>query len=266
MPISDRTAGRDPVAGLLPVEPGPGRPPQRRLRPAPANTEDARVPDRAAVPAGVVLAGSTAAVELPAGAVGWLSRAERDRAAALVRAGDRADYIAAHVLVRRCAGLLLGASPDQLTVVQHCPQCGRTGHGRPSLEEAPELRLSLTHTRGYVAAAADTEDIAVDVERVPDPDRVSQLATTVLTPAELAVLAGSTDPGETFARLWVRKEALVKLGLASLDTLSDFDVSPALPDGASWRGYAVLGWSEPAGQVVGAAVGRRKPVLVRLPG
>src|SRR5262249_20713086 len=153
-----------------------------------------------------------------------------------VRAGDRADYIAAHVLLRRCAGLLLGAGPDRLTVVQHCPGCGRTGHGRPSLAEAPQLRLSLAHTRGYVAAAADTEDIAVDVERVPAPARVSELAATVLPPAELALLAGSGDPGSTFARLWVRKEALVKLGLASLDTLAELDVSPAMPDGASWRG------------------------------
>jgi 4'-phosphopantetheinyl transferase len=234
-------------------------------RPAP-NTEDSRVPDRAAVPAGVLLAGSTPAVGLPAGAAGWLNRAEQDRAAALVRAGDRADYIAAHVLVRRCAGLLLGASPDRLTVVQNCPQCGRTGHGRPSLAEAPELRLSLAHTRGYVAAAADTEDIAVDVERVPAPDRVSEVAAAVLAPAELALLAGSADPGNAFARLWVRKEAVVKLGLASLDTLAEIDVSAALPDGASWRGYPVLGWSDPAGQVVGATVGRRQPELVRLLG
>ncbi len=224
------------------------------------------MPDRAAVPAGVLLAGSTAAVELPAGATGWLTRAEQDRAAALVRAGDRADYIAAHVLVRRCAGLLLGASPDRLTVVQHCPECGRTGHGRPSVAQAPELRLSLAHTRGYVAAAADTEDIAVDVERVPDPDRASELAGTVLTPAELALLAGSGDPGSAFARLWVRKEALVKLGLASLDTLAEIDVSLALTDGASWRGYAVLGWSDPAWRVVGAVVGCRQPELVRLLG
>jgi 4'-phosphopantetheinyl transferase len=236
------------------------------LHPPAPSTEDARVPDPTAVPAGVLLAGSTAALGLPAGAAGWLSRAEQDRAAALVRASDRADYIAAHVLVRRCAGLLLGASPDRLTVVQHCPHCGRTGHGRPSLAQAPEVRLSLAHTRGYVAAAADTEDIAVDVERVPTPDRVSELAPAVLTPAELALLAGSADPGGTFARFWVRKEALVKLGLASLDTLAETDVSPALPDGASWRGYAVLGWSDPAGQVVGATVGRRQPELVRLLG
>jgi 4'-phosphopantetheinyl transferase len=224
------------------------------------------MPDRTAGPAGVLLAGSTTAIELPAGVLDWLNPAERDRAAALVRAGDRADYIAAHVLVRRCAGLLLGVSPDRLTLVQRCPGCGHTGHGRPSLVQAPELRLSLAHTRGYVAAVADTEAIAVDVERVPDRTRANELAGAVLTPAERALLAASADPGEVFARLWVRKEALVKLGLASLDTLAEFDLSPALHDGRGWRDYAVFGWSDPAGQVVGAVVGQRQPELVRLSG
>ena len=215
------------------------------------------------MPAGVLLAGSTAAVAVPEEAEAWLTPAERARAGALLRAGDRADYLAAHVLVRRCAALVLGADPDRLTVVQMCAYCGRTGHGRPSLAEAPELRLSLAHTRGYVAAVADTEEVAVDAERLADRSAVADLAASVLTPAERDLVHTAARPETVFARIWVRKESLVKLGVATLDTLPEVDVSAALRDAATWRGYAVLGWTDPSGQVVGALVARRAPELVR---
>ncbi len=219
--------------------------------------------ESAAVPAGALLAGSTAAVMVPDGAEDWLTPAERARADVLVRASDRADYVAAHILVRRCAALVLGATPEGLTLVQRCPVCGRTGHGRPSLAEAPGLRLSLAHTRGYVAAVADAVDVAVDVEQLANRARAREVAGSVLAPAEHDLVRASADPGEAFTRLWVRKEALVKLGEVSLDTLPEVDLSMAACDRASWHGYAVLGWAAADGQVLGAVVGRRVPELVR---
>jgi 4'-phosphopantetheinyl transferase len=217
----------------------------------------------AGVPAGALLAGSTAAAAVPDGAEAWLTPAERERAGALLRAGDRADYVAAHVLVRRCAALVLATTPDRLTVVQRCPECGRSGHGRPSVAEAPHVRLSLAHTRGYVAAIADTAEVAVDAERLTGRVAVAELAASVLTPSEQELVRAAARPELMFARIWVRKESLVKLGLATLDTLPDMDVSRAMRDTASWRGYAVLGWTDPSGQVVGAVVARRAPELVR---
>lgn len=219
--------------------------------------------DPTARPAGALLAGRTAAVDVPVGAEDWLTPAERARAAVLMRAGDRADYLAAHVLVRRCAALVLGTTPERLTVVQHCSTCGRTGHGRPSLVEAPELHVSLTHTRGYVAAAVDTAEVAVDTERLLDREWVAEVSGTVLSAAECEWVLASGDPQLAFAKLWVRKESLIKLGLATLDTLAKVDMSAAIGDSSTWQEYTVFGWTDPIGEVVGAVVASRMPELVR---
>jgi 4'-phosphopantetheinyl transferase len=217
------------------------------------------------VPEGALLAGSTVAVAVSDAEQGWLTGPERARADALVRPGDRADYIAAHVLARRCAALVLGLPPGQrLTLVQRCPECGREGHGRPGIAGAPQLRLSLAHTRGYVAAAADTRSVAVDAERLAARTTLAELVGAVLTPAEQDVVRDSPSPELAFIRIWVRKESLVKLGLATLDTLPDLDVSQALADSTTWRGYAVHGWTDRSGTVVGAVIARRVPALIRL--
>ena len=215
-------------------------------------------------PAGALLAGSTAAMAVSEADQRWLTPAERARAEGFVRAGDRADYIAAHVLARRCAALVLGTAPERLTLVQRCPACGQAGHGPPSIAEAPHLRLSLAHTRRYVAAVADTTEVAVDAERLATLTTVGGVAGSVLTTAEQDLVHASAEPELTFVRIWVRKESLVKLGLATLDTLPDLDVSQALADSATWRGYAVHGWTSPSGSAVGAVIGRRVPALIRL--
>ncbi|MFD9100622.1 hypothetical protein ACFVZN_06065 [Streptomyces virginiae] len=55
--------------------------------------------------AGLALAGPTGAVLAAAGDVReLLTRTELDRAGALRSAGDRDDFLAAHALVRLCAG------------------------------------------------------------------------------------------------------------------------------------------------------------------
>jgi 4'-phosphopantetheinyl transferase len=200
--------------------------------------------------AGIVLAGWTAGIDVHEE---WLTPAETARADALRKPSDRADYVAAHVLVRRCAARVLGVSPSTLTIEQHCPTCGESGHGRPSIAGAPEVHVSLSHTRGYVAAAADLFEIAVDVEHLIGADRVADLAAAVLTPDEREQVRTAAARERAFAALWVRKEALIKLGRADLDTLTTLDAATAL------AGYAVREWVD-AG-VSGVAVASRTPAL-----
>jgi 4'-phosphopantetheinyl transferase len=248
--VAGTTEGRDPGLGRL-RENG-------RVASAAAKTADP-------APAGVLLAGPTASLAASSESERWLTPAELERANALRRPADRADFVAAHVLARRCAARLLDADPGHLTINQYCPVCCEPGHGRPTVAEAPDLHISFTHTRGYVAAAADTAEIAVDAEHViteDDPGRLDGLAAAVLTPSENALLHAAPHPERTFAALWVRKEALIKLGLADLDTLTALDVSAALPDTATYGDYTVLGWT--AGQVVGVVIARRVPRLIDL--
>ncbi|MFD9260938.1 hypothetical protein ACFVZQ_21010, partial [Streptomyces sp. NPDC059538] len=74
----------------------------------------------AAAPAGLALAGPTAVVLAAAGDVReLLTRTELDRAGALRSAGDRDDFLAAHALVRLCAGRRRGPpAPGPVAVTQ----------------------------------------------------------------------------------------------------------------------------------------------------
>ncbi|MFB7943473.1 4'-phosphopantetheinyl transferase family protein [Kitasatospora phosalacinea] len=154
-----------------------------------------------------------------------LTAFERERLERFRRPADREDYLAAHLLVRYCAAAHLGTEPAAVAFGQQCPGCGSTVHGRPHLTDRPGTHLSLSHTSGVIAAAAAPVPVGVDVEhrgpRTSDPAALGH----VLTPAEAALVQGQPDPTAAFLRLWVRKEALIKLGRATLDTLASLDLS-----------------------------------------
>ncbi|NUR87703.1 MAG: 4'-phosphopantetheinyl transferase superfamily protein [Nonomuraea sp.] len=144
----------------------------------------------------------------------WLTAVERERADRFVFPADRTSFVAAHLLVRLCAAAVLDADPAGLTLVQHCDVHG-PGHGRPSVEEAPELGVSFSHTRGYVCAAAGPGRVGIDAERVPAGPLNEALAGHALTPRERALVTGNDD----LIGLWTRKEAMIKRGELTLDTL-----------------------------------------------
>ncbi|MGW4804373.1 4'-phosphopantetheinyl transferase family protein [Kitasatospora sp. NPDC004272] len=155
----------------------------------------------------------------------WLTGFERERLQRFRRDGDRDDYLAAHLLVRYCAAAHLGTEPAAIAFGQQCPGCGSTVHGRPYLTDRPGTHLSLSHTHGVIAAAAGPVPVGVDVEYLGRRDSAPATLQHVLAPAEAALVQGHPDPAAAFLRLWVRKEALIKLGRATLDTLGELDLS-----------------------------------------
>lgn len=162
---------------------------------------------------------------------GLLTAEERERNARLVRPVDRAAHQSAHVLVREVAGALVGREASTLELVQTCPDCGASGHGRPSVLGLPELAVSLSHTvtlvegrapRITVAAAAvlgrPGGRIGVDVEHFGAAVPASALSAT-----ERQLVATGTDP----VRFWVAKEAAVKAGLGALGHVGRWSVAQA---------------------------------------
>ena len=181
-----------------------------------------------------------------------LTDVERERADGFGFPSDRCDFVAAHLLVRACGGEVLGRSPAELSVAQLCPVCAGN-HGPPRLVEAPDLAVSLAHTRGYVG---------VDVESL-DGRRFSVLF-DVLAEAEARWVRASVDPGKAFVELWVRKEALIKAGYAILDALRAVDLvgdSGALA--SRWRDLWLTGFQQD--RIVGACATADK-VRVRCAG
>ncbi|MEU2773642.1 4'-phosphopantetheinyl transferase superfamily protein [Streptomyces sp. NPDC007162] len=202
---------------------------------------------------------------------------ERDSAARLPAGERREDYLAAHVLVRLCAARFLGVDPAALMLGQRCAECGGEDHGRPFLCDRPDVGVSLSHTRGAVAAAAGPGPVGVDVEDAADAAFSPRVAARVLAPAELAVVHADPDPARAFLRLWVRKEALVKVGVTTLGGLrgTDLAASGAPADRGSADGRLIdrlltdrfladwrfADWSSPDGRLIAAAVAHTAPAL-----
>lgn len=166
-----------------------------------------------------------------------LNATERERCARLRQPDDRAAFVAAHVLLRECVASLLGLPPQGVTISQRCARCAGP-HGRPTVIGHPGLYASLSHARTHVAAVAAWSPCGVDVEQA----RPMRPRPETLTPDEHGWLAQQADPTAGL-RLWVRKEALVKAGVGTLDTLDAVDT-------LAYAGH-LTDWSDPA--AVGAS-------------
>jgi 4'-phosphopantetheinyl transferase len=155
-----------------------------------------------------------------------MTEQEHGRAAGLRHETDRRSYVAAHVLLRLCCAYLFGV-PVRSAVEQRCEECGGA-HGRPRLPRLPHAGLSLSHSGGVVAAVAADSPVGIDVEPWAGAASVAEIARDVTTPSERRAVARQPAADAALLTLWVRKEAMVKLGVARLDSMRDIDLS-ALP-------------------------------------
>ncbi|MCZ4121817.1 4'-phosphopantetheinyl transferase family protein [Streptomyces sp. H39-S7] len=178
-------------------------------------------------------------------ASGVLDPRELRRAAAFRADADRDCYRAAHVGLRLLLGAHLGTAPGGITLVQEdCPSCGGP-HGRPAVEGGG-VHFSLSHSGSFALLAFAATPVGVDVETVPSPDAVADVA-AVMHPVEIAELGALEPPDRpaAFARAWVRKEAYLKglgIGLGrepSLDYVGTGVAPAAGPAGWSLADVAV---------------------------
>lgn len=130
-----------------------------------------------------------------------LCATERQRAARFVVPGLGETWAAAHVLLRHVLGLATNQPAAQVEF-----QLGP--HGKPA---TAGVEFSLSHTATVVLIGICDTALGVDVEQLPRPDSATQLA-HVFHPRETAELLALPQSlsREAFARLWVRKEALLK--------------------------------------------------------
>ncbi|MEH1166495.1 4'-phosphopantetheinyl transferase superfamily protein [Micromonospora sp. CPCC 205539] len=133
-----------------------------------------------------------------------LSASELARMERMGQPADRDRFAAAWSLARRQLGELTGLPPRSLTFSRSCENCAHPSHGRPRLTFAgPQFSLSHSGDR-VLLAVCERQRVGADVEQVGrDIDGLRRL---VLHPEEPAEIAGMT-----LLRLWVRKEALLKV-------------------------------------------------------
>ena len=130
-----------------------------------------------------------------------LSRDETERAARFVFPGLGESWSAARVVLREVLGraTLTPAADVRIRIGEF---------GKPSIDGA---EFSLSHKDATVLIGLGDLPIGVDVEKIPD-DRTVQQVGPSFHPREAAELLGlpaDERPG-AFARVWVRKEALLK--------------------------------------------------------
>lgn len=135
-----------------------------------------------------------------------LGAPERARWCNLRLPQDREDFVAARTLARHLIGSLSNDGFYKGRLSQSCRQCGGP-HGQPVIIDQPQLSVSWAHSQGRVAAAVSTSLVGIDIELVaatPPPLPPSQRPETE-----------SLD--HRWVR-WTRTEALVKFGIANLDS------------------------------------------------
>jgi 4'-phosphopantetheinyl transferase len=136
-----------------------------------------------------------------------MSADERARADRFHFDRDRHRFVGARGALRRILGSYAEAPADELRFVY-------AAEGKPSLA-APwsRLRFNLAHS-GDVALIAVTRgrEVGVDVERVPSDGLVADVVRVVCSDPERARLGRLRPSAQRrgFARLWTRKEALIK--------------------------------------------------------
>jgi len=141
-----------------------------------------------------------------------LDEVERRRCERLVRADDRARFVAGRLLARRAVAGELGCAPGDVRIVQRCAVCGGA-HGKPRVAGHAGLGLSIAHAGEHVVVAvARGRDVGIDVERVGPYEDLAGRDAGVLHDAERAVLAAlaPAERARAFCSYWTRKEALLK--------------------------------------------------------
>ncbi|MBN6053818.1 4'-phosphopantetheinyl transferase superfamily protein, partial [Nonomuraea sp. RK-328] len=179
---------------------------------------------------------------------GWLSAAERDRAAGFADAGERHRYVVAHAALRSVLGGLCGVAPEDVRFTTE-------ESGRPCSPAGPDFNLSHSGDWALVAVAAPGTRVGVDVERIrADLDHV-ELARRMYQPEEAERVR---ERGlEEYFRLWTAKEAYVKATGAGLAGLRGCLVTDSVT--GSWVTDSVTGcWVTETGEG-SATVSSRSP-------
>lgn len=142
-----------------------------------------------------------------------LGTAERERYRATGSAAVAERFVFGRVLLRMLAGELLGRPATAVQVSARCARCGGA-HGRPWIDGAEHLSVSIAHCAGAVVVAASSAGIVgVDVEPVEGPAERG-VAITRIAGAPFAT--GGFRAADPILH-WTRIEAALKADGRGLD-------------------------------------------------
>lgn len=136
------------------------------------------------------------------------------------------------------AYLLLVYALRQEYGIRELPALQRLEGGKPLLRDYPTIHFNWSHCKRGVVCVVDRQPVGVDIEEI-EPFN-PELARRVLSPEEFRQVSEDRSPAEAFARLWTRKESLVKrngTGLRSDLRSIPTDKDPFLGHSEPKKGY-----------------------------
>lgn len=162
-----------------------------------------------------------------------LSSDEQERASRFRFERDRVRFIAAHGILRRLLGILLGIAPDRVSFRYN-------EYGKPSLSDefsSARLRFNVSHSGAKVLLAFSIDrELGVDIEEVRPSFAADGIAEKYFSAFEVNTLRSlpKSVQTEAFFNCWTRKEAYIKaVGEGLSCPLDKFDVTLAPGEPAS---------------------------------
>ncbi len=177
-----------------------------------------------------------------AGAMNVLNDEEREQLRARPDSDARAQHAIGRALLRLIAAPAAGRGPSEVEVTV-------SEQGKPAIDDAPELGVSVAHSgHAVVVAACRGATVGVDIEPPPeDAARCRRLARRRFSAAEAAALRELPDAAVAgwFARAWTIKEAVGKtLGVGMVPALAGAVVSSDAHALVSvWTGPPAESWT-----------------------
>lgn len=116
-------------------------------------------------------------------------------------------------------------------------------HGKPYVENEPQIHFNLSHSGDYVLAAFAPVEVGCDIQQIGQAVRNDRIAARFFTEDEQTAIARGID----FYRIWARKESYIKcLGDGMARDLRSFSVAGDLVSGAEnsmkYADYGIYGY------------------------
>jgi 4'-phosphopantetheinyl transferase len=195
---------------------------------------------------------------------------ERERAGNLLFPARRRQFIASHGAVRVILGRHLGLPPGAL-------RWRRGPYGKPELTGAGGAaaaawpQVSMSKSDGLAALAiAGNRRVGIDIQRLPADADMARMAQRFYPQREalfVSSAAGTAERADRFTKLWVRKEACVKVSggrlLPGLQlTVLRAGVTAADPSRTSADSYMVRDLRVPLGLRAAVAAEGARPFSI----
>lgn len=105
--------------------------------------------------------------------------------------------------------LLAFALKEQCGFDGSLPPVAKGDQGKPYFPDHPCIEFNISHSGLYVVLALSAYPVGIDVQEISDME-FNAIGKRVLSESEYLDFLRSDNPGESFFRTWVRKEAYVK--------------------------------------------------------